>query len=90
MDRQQLRQTLERLDARLASAEAADPATRASLDRMRGEVQRALARPDEAPAEEHQPLGEQLRDAIPRFESSHPMLTMAMAEVVDILNRLGI
>jgi hypothetical protein len=88
MNDHELHKTLKQLDRELASADADDAAARADLERMRGDVQRALARP--AVREEHQSLTAQLRDAIPRFESSHPTLTMAMAEVVDILNRLGI
>ena len=90
MERQQLLATLAKLDAELAGAGAADAKNRATLEAMRAEVQRALVQSGPALAEQQQSLGEQLRDAIPRFESTHPAMTMAMAEVVDILNRMGL
>lgn len=90
MKRQQLLEMLSKLDAELASAGPTDAKSRVAIETMRAQVQRALAQSEHAPSEEHQSLAEQLRDAIPRFESSHPTLTMAMAEVVDILNRIGI
>jgi hypothetical protein len=90
MSQPDLRGSLERLDAQLADANPDDAAARASLERVRADVQRALASAGAAPAAEHHTLGEQLRAAIPEFESSHPLLTMAMAEVIDIFNRMGI
>jgi hypothetical protein len=90
MSQADLRRSLERLDAQLAGTNPDDAAARASIEQVRADVQRALASADAAPAAEHHTLGEQLRAAIPEFESTHPRLTMAMAEVIDVFNRMGI
>jgi septal ring factor EnvC (AmiA/AmiB activator) len=90
MRREQLRKTLEQLQTELAHTESADSSTHELLQGVRRDVAALLERLDKPAADHQRSRIEQLRDAIPYFEGSHPRLTAALAQVVDTLNRMGL
>jgi len=90
MDQQPLRQLLEQLHTELSRTQALDAEARAQLRKLMAEVQAILERTEEAPDQQYQSLSGQLQQAIKQFEISHPQLTWAMGEVLDILSRSGV
>jgi hypothetical protein len=90
MGREQLRKTLEQLQMELAHTDSADSTTNELLQGVRRDVAVLLERLDQPATDRQRSIPARLRDAIPYFEGSHPRLTIAMAEVVDTLNRMGL
>lgn len=89
-DKPPLRGAIEDLHAELANASAEPGRHEDVLSGLRRDTRALLDRDDDEPTQEHRSLGQQLHDAIPLFEVSHPQLTAAMMQVVDALNRIGI
>ncbi len=77
---EELHQTLERV-SEIGSEE------REALRLAARDIRGALGR---APAEGESSLSEQLRDAVERFEDSHPKLTQVVGRVADALSDIGI
>jgi septal ring factor EnvC (AmiA/AmiB activator) len=90
MGQEQLRKTLEQLQTELAHTDSADSTTNELLQGVRRDVAALLDRLDQPSAHGQRSALARLRDAIPYFEGSHPSLTIAMAQVVDTLNRMGL
>jgi hypothetical protein len=90
MDKQQLHQMLEQLHAELSQAQSVDADDRELLKNLKTDVQVILERADEASPQQYSSLGDRLREAIKQYEISHPRLTWAMGEVLDILSRSGV
>ncbi len=90
MPQPQLRKKLEQLQHELASAQPGDPDAQARIEEVRRDVQGAIEQGAEVLADHKQSLLERLRNAIPYFESTHPRVTMAMAEVADELTRMSL
>jgi hypothetical protein len=83
----ELQETLARLHDELRTGQPLDDEARSMLERLAGDIEQALhpGSPDAFEA-----LGQQLREAIERFEESHPALTAAVNRVADALARMGI
>ncbi len=90
MDQQPLRQLLEQLRTALSQTPSLDAEARTQLKVLMAEVQAALDREGEASDLQYRSLSDQLRQAVKQFELSHPQLTWAMGEVLDILSRAGV
>jgi hypothetical protein len=91
MDKQQLHQLLEQLHAELSRAEKVEGEELELLKNLKADVQTLLARAEEEPSpQQYSSLGDNLREAIRQFEISHPNLTWAMGEVLEILSRAGV
>ena len=90
MDNPQLRELLEKLHAELEHTPSMDDESRERLRKLMAEVQAALARSGETPAHQYRSINDQLREAIQHFEVTHPVLTAAMAQVMDTLSGMGI
>jgi hypothetical protein len=89
MERDALRQTLDRLHAELETAGPIDASLRSDLERALEEIREVVerqARRDDAP----HPLRERLEELAVRFEQSHPVLTDALGGVVRALAAMGI
>jgi len=88
-----LRATLADLHAQLDDMETPDPEAREQLRATLAEIQATLERhaAGQGPgAEEQESLAQGLREAVDRFESSHPTLAGAVGSVIDALGRMGI
>ena len=90
MDPQQLHETLRQLHAELERAEAVDDESRELLRSLVADIQAVLDRPARAPGHETESLGERLREAMQRFEVSHPALSAAVEQVLNTLSGAGI
>jgi phytoene/squalene synthetase len=88
MEKQQLRDQLAALHAALRDADAVDPEARAMLQQVMDDIRGALERAERSG--KHESLTERLRDAVGRFEGTHPALTEAAGRVIDTLASLGI
>ena len=90
MDKEQLRQMLQQLHTELSQAQSVDADERELLKCLKADVQAILERTDEASAQQYRSLSDQLTDALKQYELSHPRLTWAMEEVLEILSRAGV
>jgi hypothetical protein len=87
--RQALQETLTRLHEELRQGPPLDDEARAQLETLAQDIERAL-RPGSREPDALDALGRRLREAIERFEESHPALTAAVNRVADALARMGI
>jgi hypothetical protein len=90
MNQHPLRAPLEHLQTeldRVPAPEATDPL----LEEVRQVTTVLLAQTTTSPTvAPHPPFRERLDTAMNRFETQHPTLAAAIAQVVDTLNRMGI
>jgi hypothetical protein len=78
------------LDKQIGKARSLSSVDRELLDNLRRDIADLLERSQKhAQTSDHAVLGE-LRDATERFESSHPDLAAAMAQIVDLFTKLGL
>ena len=89
MDKQQLREQLEKLHAELQDVESLNEKDRALLQNLASDVREALNREDE-PAEHYNSLGERLKETVAEIEASHPRITLLMRQIIDQLAFMGI
>jgi hypothetical protein len=90
MNEESLTKLVNELDKRIAEAPSLSSVDRELLANLRRDIDDALVRSRRrALGKDHVVLGE-LRDATERFESSHPDLAAAMAQIVDLFTKLGI
>ena len=82
---EQLREQLAELHAALQGAESLDEESRAQLRALMDDIRLALER-----GHEPESLTRRLREAVDRFEGTHPALTEAAGRVIDALANLGI
>jgi predicted component of type VI protein secretion system len=91
MDKQQLHKMLEQLHIELSQAETVAGDELELLKSLKSDVQSILNRTEgEASPQQYSSLGNNLRTAVQQFEVSHPALTWAMGEVLEILSRAGV
>jgi hypothetical protein len=91
MEKQQLHKLLEQLHTELSQAETLAGDELELLKNLKADVQAILERAEgEASAQQYSSLGNNLQQAIRQFERSHPTLTWAMGEVLEILSRAGV
>ena len=89
MDKNQLHQELERLHTDLQQIKSPDKGDREILSRLEQDIRRILEY-EEPDSGQYQNLSDRLKDAITRFEASHPRTTLAMRQVIDQIGYLGI
>lgn len=90
MDKQRLLKTLEELHAELSQAEGVDPDTLAQLEKLTGDIQRALGERGGPPQAVAEPASAGLNDLLLRFEADHPQLASSLGRVADALAAMGI
>jgi len=90
MDRDRLRENLERLHQELASSESIDAASRGLLVDVLHDIEAVLERDESEAAGEGESLIDRLRETTSRFEETHPALTELVGRIADLLSRLGI
>ena len=89
MERDELQKTLARLRDELRNGPALDARGREQLEGLAHDIELRL-HPDRTEPEALEALAKNLREAIERFEESHPELTAAVNRVADALARMGI
>jgi len=90
MEDSNLRDTLEKLHQELDQISDLDDESRQRLEHLMGDIRTVLDQEEPSTAEHYQSLGDQLNDAIQRYEVSHPNLTAAMSHALDILSGVGL
>jgi hypothetical protein len=89
MNRDQLREQLEHLQAELRQADALDPQQRELLRTRANDIEQLLKR-DEIKPHQYRSLGERLNEDLAQLEASHPQITLLMRRAIDSLAYLGI
>ena len=92
MNEGKLRALLEELQNELATAEADGEETTQALKRLRRDVEKAMEELGEAAQGEfdHAPLGNRLKEAVTRFEATHPRLTGVINNILNVLAGSGV
>jgi hypothetical protein len=92
MPERELRRKLEELHAALHGAAPVDPESQELLREIQRDVQELLERSEGGAggAAHGEGLAQRLRDAVARFEETHPTLTEAAGRVIDQLAKMGI
>ncbi len=89
MDKQQLRDTLNRLHGELSAADDVDPETLAILRTVTGDIERLLNNSGKTTAAEVEPVASGLRELVLKFEAEHPQLSVSVGKVADALAAMG-
>jgi hypothetical protein len=89
MKERPLQDLLGRLRAELRDGPSLDSGAREQLEGLARDIERRL-HPDRTEPEALEALAKNLREAIERFEETHPALTAAVNRVADALSRMGI
>ncbi|HXK22752.1 MAG TPA: DUF4404 family protein [Myxococcota bacterium] len=89
MEERQLQEMLARLRAELRDGPPLDSGAREQLEALARDIEHRL-HPDRTEPEAFEALANNLREAIERFEETHPALTAAVNRVADALARMGI
>ena len=87
---EQLREHLKALHGELASTPSVDERSKQLLEEVLSDIHGLLDRSEPPSENEHQGLGDRLRDATQHFEDSHPTLAAAVGRVINALSNLGI
>jgi len=87
MPREDLRRQLERLRSELADASELDADTRAALEALATDIERALEGGVEAG---HLSMRKRFEDATLRFEAEHPRFARVLGEIADALAKIGV
>ena len=85
MNREELRRTLERVQAELARTEPMGEEQRVRLEALTTDLRAVL---DNEPTDES--LRARLQDGVTHFEASHPDLSRGLAQVIDALALWGL
>jgi hypothetical protein len=90
MEKDRLREDLERLHQELARSESVDAASRSLLIDVLHDIEAVLERSEPEIAGADESLIHRLRETTSQFEESHPTLTELVGRIADLLSRLGI
>lgn len=91
MARENLRELLAQLHARLGQADSLDEESRQLLTTLSHDIERALGRPPErATSEATAPSRNSLEEAAVQLEADHPALANIVRQLVDALGKAGI
>ena len=90
MEKQQLRETLEKLHGELGDRAQIDDETRALLKTLTDDINRLLSADAKDSADQVEPLSDQVHDLVLKFETDHPQLTSALNQVASALANMGI
>ena len=87
MQKQELQRILEELKAELATSQFSKPSSQQELQKLIDQIEQSLIA-DEGIIQKA--LNEPLNDAVTRFESSHPQLTLILNNIISQLSNMGI
>ena len=90
MDKQRLLQTLAELRAEIAQADCVEPETVAQLESAMHDLQNELDKRGVKQPADIEPASSGLKDALLKFESEHPELSVTVGKVADALAAMGI
>ena len=90
MEKDRLREDLERLHQELARSESVDAVARGLLTDVLHDIEAILEHSEPETAVADESLIDRLRETTSHFEKSHPTLTELVGRIADLLSRLGI
>ena len=90
MDKQRLLQTLAELRAEVAQVGSVDSETAAQLESAMRDLQNELDKRGVKQPVDIEPASSGLKDALLKFESEHPELSVNVGKVADALAAMGI
>jgi hypothetical protein len=90
MDKDRIRENLERLHQELARSESIDAASRGLLTDVLHDIEAVLERSEPETAGAGETLIDRLRETTSHFEETHPTLTELVGRIADLLSGLGI
>ena len=90
MEKDRLREDLERLHQELSRSKSVDAASRELLIDVLHDIEALLERAEPETAGPGESLIDRLRETASHFEESHPALTELVGRIADVLSRLGI
>jgi len=90
MERDKLREALEKLHHELKGTRSVDESGRELLRMLMDDIQHVLDQSGEDKTQPNQNLTDQLTKAIYYFETTHPTLALSMERVIDTLSNMGI
>lgn len=85
-----LDEQLQQLHRELQQVESPDATERQLLQQLQTDIQAVLAHGESRNSPPYTQLGERLQEGIEQLETSHPRLTLAMGQIVEILAHMGI
>jgi hypothetical protein len=88
-DSRQTKQQLQETQAEIRDAQVDDDHGRNLLGQIDQGIQQILAGEEPLPGPDH-PLTERVREAVDRFEASHPSLFISLGHLLNILSNEGI
>ena len=89
MNEEPLAKLVRELDQQIGQARALTPAERERLENLRQDIDRILAQQQTGVSAADSAVLADLRTATERFESTHPGLAAALAQIVDVFTKLG-
>jgi len=88
MSDKNLSELLEQLHTELTNTEAIDERGRELLRALNADIQKILDRAEDGESDDS--LLERLQESIDHFEVTHPDLTSALSNIMNVLNNAGI
>jgi hypothetical protein len=88
MSDKNLSELLEQLHTELTNTEAIDDRGRELLRALNADIQKILDQTEEGESDDS--LLERLQESIDHFEVTHPDLTSALSNIMNVLNNAGI
>lgn len=90
MDKQEFREQLERLHSQLQHLGSADESEQLLLHQLKTDIQSLLDQKEDYEKRHYDSLSKRLREAIEKFEASHPNVSLLMGQFADALAKIGI
>ena len=90
MDKKQLHETLEQLHAELQQIESVDESEKQTLQKLMTDIEKLTQSRESNQQQAYEPLVEELKEGIEKFEASHPNAALLMGQVADALAKIGI
>ncbi|HEY3312183.1 MAG TPA: DUF4404 family protein [Anaerolineales bacterium] len=90
MDEQELRKLLEQLHTEIEHTQSVDDKGRELLRDLGSDIRELLARSETKPTQAQQSIVDRLEESISYLEVTHPILTNALAKVLESLSNAGI
>jgi hypothetical protein len=90
MSEESLKHLVQELDVQIGKAKSLSSGDRDLLENLRRDIDKVLAQPGKRTGLADRDVLGDLRNATERFESSHPDVSAAMAQILDVFTKLGI
>jgi hypothetical protein len=90
MDEQELRKLIEKLQAEIKATQIVNKKDQELLFQLESDINEFLRRADENGGKYHPTTVMRLQDGLSHFETSHPLLTTLVNQILDVLSNAGV